>query len=378
VTRGPVRPVKLQPRLDPKPWGGRLLEAWGIPLPSGETIGEALLTDPEATVTRGATPGTPLGELASRDPEAWIGARGLEVTGGRPIFPLLVKLIDGQADLSIQVHPDDRAAAAAELGTGKTEAYHILAAEPGSVIYLGLDPDVTPEEFASSCLRANGSAAGCLRQIPAAPGMTVLIPAGTPHALGAGILIYEIQQPSNVTFRLDDWGRVDATGMARALHHREGLALVDPLSRPEPIPRVPMPDAMAERALVVATSYFALERIALDEGAAARLAPVDSPQVLTPIAGAVLLDAAGWVLSAATGETVILPAGQGATLRARRDGVVLRGWVPDLEREVIAPARAAGASDAALRSLGVPLPDAAAASRRAAHEHVQRREVNSC
>ena len=164
----------------------------------------------------------PLSALASRDPAAWIGARGMEATGGRPIFPLLVKLIDGQADLSIQIHPDDRAAAAAGLGTGKTEAYHVLAAEPGSVIYLGLDPEVMLEEFAASCLLANGSAAGCLRRIPAAPGMTVLIPAGTPHALGAGILLYEIQQPSNVTFRLDDWGRVDASGIARALHHREG------------------------------------------------------------------------------------------------------------------------------------------------------------
>ena len=87
--------------------------------------------------------GHPSANLAGRDPAAWIGARGLEATGGRPIFPLLVKLIDGQADLSIQVHPDDRAAAAAGLGTGKTEAYHVLAAEPGSVIYLGLGPEVT-------------------------------------------------------------------------------------------------------------------------------------------------------------------------------------------------------------------------------------------
>ena len=378
MTRGPVRPVTLQPRLDPKPWGGRLLEAWGIPLPPGETIGEALLTDPEATVASGALPGTPLGELARRDPAAWIGARGLEATGGQPIFPLLVKLIDGQADLSIQVHPDDRAAAAAGLGTGKTEAYHILAAEPGSVIYLGIQPEVRLEDFASSCLRANGSAAGCLRRVPAEVGMTVLIPAGTPHALGAGILIYEIQQPSNVTFRLDDWGRVDAAGMARALHHREGLALVDPLSRPEPIPRVPLGDAMAERALLVATPYFALERLALAQDAAVGLAPVDSPQVLTLVAGAMLLDATGWVTSAAAGETVILPADQGAILAARRDSVVMRGWVPDLEREVMVPARAAGTSDAALRSLGVSLPDAVASSRRVAREQVRRCEVNSC
>jgi mannose-6-phosphate isomerase len=354
VTRGPVRPVKVQPRLDAKPWGGRLLEAWGIRLPPGETIGEALLTAPEATVASGPLQGMPLSALANRDPAAWIGARGMEATGGRPIFPLLVKLIDGQADLSIQIHPDDRAAAAAGLGTGKTEAYHVLAAAPGSVIYLGLDPEVMLEEFAASCLQANGSAAGCLRRIPAAPGMTVLVPAGTPHALGAGILLYEIQQPSNVTFRLDDWGRVDASGMARTLHHRDGLALVDPHSRPEPIPRIPLAGTAAGRALLVATPYFALERILLAEHAAVHLTAVDSPQVLTPVAGAVTLDASGWVSSAATGETIILPAGQGATLSGRHDCAVLRGWVPDLEREVITPARAAGASDAAIRRLGVP------------------------
>src|SRR5215207_9944362 len=298
VTRGPVRPVKLQPRLDPKPWGGRQLEAWGIPLPPGETIGEALLTDPEATVASGATPGTSLGELASRDPGSWIGDRGLEATGGRMIFPLLIKLIDGQADLSIQVHPDDRAAAAAGLGTGKTEAYHILAAEPGSVIYLGLDPEVKLEDFASSCLRANGSAADYLRRISAAPGMTLLIPAGTPHALGAGILIYEIQHPSNVTFRLDDWGRVDAAGMVRPLHHREGLAVIDPHARPEPIPPIALADPQSGRSLLVATRYFALERIVLDATTVVRFPEIDSPQVLTCIEGTAMVDVSGWVSSA--------------------------------------------------------------------------------
>jgi mannose-6-phosphate isomerase len=196
--------------------------------------------------------------------------------------------------------------------------------------------------------------------------MTVLIPAGTPHALGAGIVLYEIQQPSNVTFRLDDWGRVDASGAARALHHGEGLALVDPRSRPQPISRVSLGDSAVERALLVATPWFALERIALAGDRAVRLAAAESPQVLTPVAGAVMLDASGWVASAATGETVILPAGQAAALSARRDSVVMRGWVPDLEREVIAPARAAGASDDAIRGLGVPLMDAVDGVRRPA------------
>jgi mannose-6-phosphate isomerase len=368
----------VQPRLDAKPWGGRRLAEWGIRLPPDATIGEALLTAPEATVASGPLQGTPLSTLASRDPAAWTGARGLAATGGRAIFPLLVKLIDGQADLSIQIHPDDRAAEAAGLGTGKTEAYHVLAAAPASVIYLGLDPEVELDRFAASCLRANGSAAVCLRQIPAAPGMTVLIPAGTPHALGAGILLYEIQQPSNVTYRLDDWGRLDAAGTVRELHHREGLALVDPHSRPDPIPRVHLGDAEADRALLVATPYFALERIGLARDAAVRLAAVDSPQVLTPIAGAVTLQAGGWVASAAVGETVILPVGQEATLSAGRASVVLRGWVPDLEREVIAPARAAGASDAALSRLGVPMADADDATRRVDRVPGPRSGVDSC
>jgi mannose-6-phosphate isomerase len=268
---------------------------------------------------------------------------------------LLVKLIDGHADLSIQVHPDDRAAAAAGLGTGKTEAYHILSAEPGSVIYLGLEEAVDQEQFAASCLRADASAAGCLRQVPAAPGMTVLIPAGTPHALGAGITLYEIQQPSNVTFRLDDWGRVDAFGEARALHHAEGLAVINPQSRPAPIPSVPIGVGEPVRALLVATPYFALERIALDADTVARVAAVDSPQVLTCVEGGAMVDVGGWVASTRIGETLIVPVGMAATLTGRRHGVVMRGWVPDLEQEVIAPARAAGAPDHAIQGLGVRL-----------------------
>ena len=105
-------PVKLLPRLDPKPWGGRRLEQWGISLPPGETIGEALLTAPEATVASGPLSGTTLADLARTNPDTWVGAQGLAATGRRPIFPLLIKLIDAQANLSIQVHPDDPAAAA--------------------------------------------------------------------------------------------------------------------------------------------------------------------------------------------------------------------------------------------------------------------------
>src|SRR5215218_1659005 len=327
-----AQPLTLRPRLDAKPWGGRRLAEWGIALPSNERIGEALLA-----------------------PETWIGARGLEATGGRKLFPLLNKLIDAQADLSVQVHPDDRAASAASLGTGKTETYHILAAEPGSVLYLGLAPGVREEDFATACLRADGTAARLLRRLAVTPGMTILIPAGTAHAAGAGIVLYEIQQPSNVTYRLDDWGRVDAGGKPRALHHAEGLPLVDPSSHPEPIAPIPLCDGPAARTLLVATRYFALERIVPAAGERLQLAAVASPQVLTCLAGTGVIETSGEPVMVTMGETVVVPVGTATGLRADEGAVLLRAWVPDLEREVINPARAAGASDATIRQLGLSI-----------------------
>ena len=350
-----MRPVKLSPRLDAKPWGGRRLANWGIALPSTEPIGEALLTAPEATIASGELAGMTLSDLARSNPKAWIGAEGLRATGGRTIFPLLIKLIDGQADLSIQVHPDDRAAEAAGLGTGKTEAYHVLEAGPGSVLYLGLRPELTADEFERACRRGDGSAAHCLRQIPASAGMTVLIPAGTPHAMGAGIVVYEIQQPSNVTYRLDDWGRVDAAGKPRELHLTDGLGVLDTSSRPEPARALSLPTTGRGRDLLVATQYFALERLAPRVNDVIRLTGVESPQVLTCLEGAVVVDALGWVSELSQGQTMVVPSATKATLSGGDAGVIMRGWVPDLERDVVAPAREGGVSNNDIAGLGVHL-----------------------
>ena len=278
-------------------------------------IGEALLTAPEATVVNGPLAGdVAWANLLTRIPPPGSAGAGW-TTGGRAIFPLLIKLIDGQADLSIQVHPDDRAAAAAGLGTGKTEAYHVLSAEPGSVLYLGLKPGLTTEAFAGACRRADGSAARCLRHIPAAAGMTILISAGTPHAMGAGIVVYEIQQPSNVTFRLDDWGRTDAAGTSRELHLADGLAVLDTASQPDPNPALRLPTKTGQRELLIATRYFALERLTLATNDVIRVPEVDSPQVLTCLDGGATLDASGWVVSISKGQTIVIPTAAKLTLR---------------------------------------------------------------
>lgn len=322
-------PLVLSPRLDAKPWGGRRLEAFGFRLPRGEAIGEAVVTAPDAIVAGGR----PLAAIVAQGPERALGARGLAATGGRAVFPLLVKLIDASENLSIQVHPDDAAAAREGDGQslGKTEAWWVLDARPGSVLYLGLKPGVTLDDLAAAG-RGGMRAADLMRRVPARPNTLVFLPAGTVHALGAGVLVFEIQQPSAITYRLDDWGRRDAAGRAREMHVEQGLAVANVSSRPEPLPPVAVPAAAGKRQILTACRYFALERIALVAGEEAALVAEQSPQTVTCLGGAVRVSADGRTVPLPAGQTAALLADAvGATLRAETPAVVLRAWVPDQE-----------------------------------------------
>lgn len=358
---GSPSPWRLRPRLDPKPWGGRRLEGFGLSLPKDDLIGEALATADEATIADGPDAGRTLGEVVAADPPAIIGERGLAATtrGGRPRFPLLIKLIDAARDLSVQVHPDDDAAPTGRLG--KTEVYHVLAAAPGARIALGLRPGLDPARFAAACREGERTEA-LLRWLPARAGETILIPAGTIHALGAGCLVYEAQQPSDVTYRLDDWGRADPRGRPRELHVGAGLEVYDPDSRPAPIPPLGLATGAGRRQLLAACRLFALERIALAAGEEVRVSAAGSAQAVTCLRGAADLSGEGGAAALAVGETAVLPAtAQEGRLRATAPAVLLRAWVPDLVAEVVTPARAAGHADAAIAALAGPLPDLAEA-----------------
>jgi mannose-6-phosphate isomerase len=321
-------PLVLTPRLDAKLWGGRRLEAFGLALPPGEAIGEAVVSAPEAAIDGGPLAGRRLGEVVAERPEAALGLRGLRATGGRPLFPLLVKLIDANDDLSIQVHPDDEAAAAFD-SLGKTEAWYVLAARPGGALFLGLRPGVGLNELAAAS-RAGTGAGHLMRRVPAVPQTTVLMPAGTVHALGAGVVVYEVQQPSAITYRLDDWGRVDASGRPRELHVEAALAVADPSRWPEPIAPVAIPSAVGRRQLLVACPYFALERIALVAGEAAPLVAAESPQTVTVLHGGAVVAADGREAALAAGQTAaLLASAREASIRATAPTVLLRAWVPD-------------------------------------------------
>ena len=350
-------PFRVDPRLDPKPWGSRGLEQFGFPLPSGIPIGEAVITAGEAQALAGSGVETQLGALVAADPLAIAGRRGLRATANQPLFPLLVKLIDAAENLSIQVHPDDKAASTVGR-IGKTEAWHILAAAPGAVLYLGLRADVSIEEFAARCHKG-GETAGLLRRIPAVPGTTVLIPAGTVHALGAGVLVYEVQQPSDLTYRLDDWGRVDAAGRSRELHIDVGLSVIDAEARPEVIPPVALRPGSGRR-LLAACRYFALERLNLVTGEeeTLELSAPESAQVVTCLTGEARVTANNAAITLTAGETLVIPAAcSSARIRAIVPAMLLRTWVPDLEAEIIWPARMSQATEAAIGALAGGLPD---------------------
>jgi mannose-6-phosphate isomerase len=337
--------------LDPKPWGSRGLERYGFPLPPDTPIGEAVITSHDALTRAAAAPGMQLGHVMAADPVSLGGSRGRSATGSRPLFPLLVKLIDAAENLSIQVHPDDEAAKCMSQ-LGKTEAWHILSAAPGAVLYIGLQENVSVSRFIALC-RDGVATAGCLRRIPAVVGTTVLIPAGTVHAIGAGVLVYEVQQPSNLTYRLDDWGRVDAAGRPRELHIDAAQAVIDAESRPDLIPPIPMTDN-GDRHLLAACRYFALERLVLGTGeeAVLELAAPESPQVLTCLQGDIWATVGKSNISFSKGDSVVIPAVcAGVRVRAAVPSVLLRTWVPDLEHEVVGPARAMGAPDDAIAAL---------------------------
>lgn len=337
----------VMPRLDAKPWGGRNLSKFGLPLPDGESIGEALVTANDAIITAGFGEGQTLGEVVGRDVIGRLGEHGVAAVCGAPIFPLLVKLIDATENLSIQVHPNDELAA--PLGRlGKTEAWHILASEPDCALYLGLREDVSPEEFIEHAHLLDGTSAADLRREQARENETWLIPAGTVHALGAGVMVYEIQQPSDVTYRLDDWGRTDSEGNPREMHLEAGEKSMRPELRPTPIPGIRL-DVAGRRELLTACRYFALEKLNLPEMQSIDLGNPGSPNVVTVLSGQLQI---GEYELVAGQSAVIWPAAEPVHGTAEAKTVALRAWVPDRVADIIVPARDAGTLDSDIAALG--------------------------
>jgi len=201
-------------------WGGQKLREFGKKIPSGEKIGEswelADLPDDKSIISNGQLAGKNLSWAIQNHPK--------EITGDENFtgpFPLLIKLLDAQDILSVQVHPDEQTCERLGKGEPKTECWYIIAAEPGAVIYKGLKKGVNKDTFAAAI--QEGNVAELLTKVTVEAGECHFLPAGTAHSIGAGLLIAEIQTPSDTTYRVFDFDRVDDTGKPRQLHIEEAL-----------------------------------------------------------------------------------------------------------------------------------------------------------
>ena len=214
-------PLKFRPIYKQRIWGGqKLREVFGRDLPPGQLIGESWelsdLPQDKSIIANGELKGQTLISAINRYP--------VEITG-EPYFegpfPLLIKFLDAHDFLSVQVHPDEQTVERLGQGQPKTECWYIISVEPDAVIYKGLKKGVTKSQFAEAIEK--GTVADLLAKVPVEAGQCHFLPAGTAHAIGPGLVITEIQLPSDTTYRVFDWNRVDQTGRPRELHIEQAL-----------------------------------------------------------------------------------------------------------------------------------------------------------
>lgn len=213
-------PLKFRPILKSRIWGGQKLRELGKQIAEGEKIGEswelADLPEDKSVISNGELAGQTLSSIIQKYPKEITGDENFTGT-----FPLLIKFLDAQDILSVQVHPDEQACERIGKGEPKTECWYIIAAEPGAVIYKGLKKGVTKEKLSKAI--EEGDVAELLEEVAVEAGQCHFLPAGTAHSIGPGLLIAEIQTPSDTTYRVFDFNRVDDSGKARALHIEEAL-----------------------------------------------------------------------------------------------------------------------------------------------------------
>ncbi len=216
-----VYPLKFGPIYKERLWGGdKLREVFGREMPKGKRIGEswelADLPDDKSKIVNGELAGETLESAIRKYPQEITGAEQFKLP-----FPLLIKFLDCGDVLSVQVHPDKETCERMGKGDFKTECWYIIEAQPDAVIYKGLKKGTTREKFAQAI--KNGKIEQLLLKVPVKVGECHFLPAGTPHAIGAGLLIAEIQTPSDTTYRVFDWNRVDDKGKPRLLHIEEAM-----------------------------------------------------------------------------------------------------------------------------------------------------------
>ncbi len=342
-------PLLFTPVIQDKLWGGdglwrHLSKGDASQTRAGESWEVSDRREAVTSVAVGQFAGQSLRQLMEKAGPSLIG---LQSAADKNEFPLLYKFICAREALSVQVHPGDNS----PFGEAKTECWYVLDAPENAELILGVSQSLPREAMAS--ILASDRCGEALRREPVKTGDMLFIPAGTVHAITAGLLIYELQQNSDTTFRLYDWGRLDDQGRPRALHLSQAAQVMDlrvheshkiiPLNQP-----TPGCDAEA----LVACPYFALWRWRNFRRAVILKLP-QRFRVGTVIRGGFAIEWPGGTLSAPLGSTVLFPADlpEAALSPLSGDSEILLSGIPDLYKEIVSPLRAAGHSDVAINAL---------------------------
>ncbi len=329
-----VYPLLFEPSLHEKVWGGRQIETrLGKPLPPGQPIGESWEIYWKNRVANGEYRGKTLGDLISEYPEAMVGSENAD-----PEFPLLIKFIDAQDWLSVQVHPDDKLAAELEgEPRGKTECWYIVDAAPNAQIVYGFSEPIDADGFRK--LLETGHVRDVLQYVNVAPGDFIFVPAGTLHAIGPGILLYELQQTSDTTYRVYDWDRLGLDGKHRELHIDKSMRATHFDVKPEanfpytlqPAPN--MPDNCLTFGTIIEGRYFGLEKLRYKHNGSDCSMDESKPvHAITVISGSVTiksLEERFQPLTLSVGQSAFMPAQLGYfTIYPESEAEVLRAYLP--------------------------------------------------
>jgi mannose-6-phosphate isomerase len=300
-------PLKFKPIPREMVWGGdKLRRLFGKDFPAGSKIGESWeissIRDKVSEVCNGFLKGNNLQELIEVYMGDLVGEDVFDRYG--TVFPLLIKLIDATDDLSIQVHPGDELAALRHDSPGKTEMWYVLEAEPGAEIITGFNQEVTPEIFIEKL--NGGKILDILNVEKVKAGDAFFIPAGRVHAIKAGIVLAEIQQSSDITYRIYDWDRLDSDGNSRELHLDEAIDAIDyrfydeysTIAGEEP----DLPVLLAD------CEYFTTNIVNFDKDISRDYNMVDSFVIYLCIKGEFRLDWGKGTMEVQKGDTIIIPA----------------------------------------------------------------------
>ena len=315
-------PLTFQPAFKERVWGGRELERlYAKKLPSGAVIGESW----EISDRPGDASVIANGPLAGKDLRWLMENHAAEILGGaQPAadgrFPLLCKILDARDKLSLQVHPP--ASKAAELkGEPKTEMWFIADAAPGASLYVGLKHGVTRAQFERKI--SDGSVADCFHHIPVKAGDTMFLPSGRVHAIGDGLVIFEIQQNSDTTYRVFDWNRVGLDGKPRDLHVAQSLASIDfDDFEPKLVETQFAADGKIQKRALVNDPLFNVEAWKMHSGGNGLLKP-KKLQIVAVTSGEININSGTMAVNLSAGQFSLIPASLARTEVLAKSGALL-------------------------------------------------------